>query len=43
MVALDAVRELERDGSGGYYATLEGGKVVRVSRSHAEALRPLLG
>ena len=43
LVALDAVHELERDGSGGYYATLEGGDVVRVSRSYAEALRPLLG
>lgn len=43
LVALDAVRELERDGSGGYYATLEGGRVVRVSRSFAGALRPLLG
>lgn len=43
LVALDAVRELERDGSGGYYATLEGGHTVRVSRTHADALRPLLG
>lgn len=43
LVALDAVRELERDGSGGYYATLDGGRVVRVSRSFADALRPLLG
>ncbi|KUG07230.1 LytR/AlgR family response regulator transcription factor [Solirubrum puertoriconensis] len=43
LVALNAVSELERDGSGGYYATLEGGKVVRVSRSYADALRPLLG
>ncbi|UYZ60760.1 LytR/AlgR family response regulator transcription factor [Hymenobacter latericus] len=43
LVALNAVAELERDGSGGYYATLEGGKVVRVSRSYADALRPLLG
>ncbi|GAA4380538.1 LytTR family DNA-binding domain-containing protein [Hymenobacter koreensis] len=43
LVALDAVRELERDGSGGFYATLEGGRVVRVSRSHADSLRPLLG
>ncbi|MBC6700113.1 LytR/AlgR family response regulator transcription factor [Hymenobacter puniceus] len=43
LVALDAVRELERDGSGGYYATLVGGRTVRVSRTYAEALRPLLG
>jgi two-component system LytT family response regulator len=43
LVALDAVRELERDGSGGFYATLEGGRTVRVSRGHADALRPLLG
>ncbi|GAB2955827.1 LytTR family DNA-binding domain-containing protein [Hymenobacter coalescens] len=43
LVALDAVRELERDGNGGYYATLDGGKVVRVSRTHADALRSLLG
>lgn len=43
LVALDAVRDLERDGSGGYYATLATGRVVRVSRSYADALRPLLG
>ena len=43
LVALNAVRELKRDGSGGYYATLEGGHTVRVSRTHAAALRPLLG
>lgn len=43
LVALDAVRDLERDGSGGYYATLAGGRVVRVSRGYAEAVRPLLG
>ena len=43
LVALDAVRELERDGSGGYFATLEGGHTVRVSRSYADALKPLLG
>lgn len=43
LVALSAVRELERDGSGGYYLTLDDGQSLRVSRSHAEALRPLLG
>ncbi|TGE11899.1 LytR/AlgR family response regulator transcription factor [Hymenobacter elongatus] len=43
LVALDAVQALERDGSGGYYATLAGGHTVRVSRSYAEVLRPLLG
>ncbi|GAA3995673.1 LytTR family DNA-binding domain-containing protein [Hymenobacter fastidiosus] len=43
LVALDAVHALERDGSGGYYATLTGGHTVRVSRSYAEVLRPLLG
>ena len=43
LVALEAVRDLERDGSGGYYATLAGGRVVRVSRGYADAVRPLLG
>ncbi|SDY50472.1 LytR/AlgR family response regulator transcription factor [Hymenobacter psychrophilus] len=43
LVALDAVLALERDGSGGYYATLEGDHTVRVSRTYAEVLRPLLG
>lgn len=43
VVALDAVSGLERDGSGGYYATLAGGRVVRVSRGYADAVRPLLG
>jgi len=43
LVALNAVLTLERDGSSGYYATLEGGHTVRVSRLYAEALRPLLG
>ena len=43
LVALDAILALERDGSSGYYATLEGGHTVRVSRTYAEALRPLLG
>ncbi len=43
LVALDAVCDLERDGSGGYYATLAGGRVVRVSRGYADAVRPLLG
>ncbi|AII54357.1 LytR/AlgR family response regulator transcription factor [Hymenobacter sp. APR13] len=43
LVALNAVRELERDGNGGYYLTLDDSQILRVSRSHAEALRPLLG
>ena len=43
LVALNAVLALERDGSSGYYATLEGGHTVRVSRLYAEVLRPLLG
>ena len=43
LIALNAVLTLERDGSSGYYATLEGGHTVRVSRLYAEALRPLLG
>ena len=42
-MALNAVLTLERDGSGGYYATLEGGHTVRVSWLYAEVLRPLLG
>ena len=43
LVALNVVLTLERDGSSGYYATLEGGHTMRVSRLYAEALRPLLG
>ncbi|WP_310394370.1 response regulator [Hymenobacter sp.] len=43
LVALDAVHDLERDGSGGYHATLAGGRVVRVSRGYADTVRPLLG
>ena len=43
LVALDAIAALERDGSGGYFATLVNGRGVRVSRTYAEALRPLLG
>ena len=43
LVALNAVLTLERDGSSGYYATLEGGHTVRTSRLYAEVLRPLLG
>jgi two-component system LytT family response regulator len=42
LVALDAVRHLESDGSGGYEALLEGGHRVRISRTYAERFRRLV-
>ncbi|MEM1041973.1 MAG: LytTR family DNA-binding domain-containing protein [Bacteroidota bacterium] len=39
VIAVDALRHLESDGSGGYVATLDGGARVRVSRSYAGAIR----
>ena len=42
LVALDAVRQLESDGSGGYEALLEGGHRVRVSRTYADLFRRLV-
>ena len=38
LLALDAVRALERDGSGGFFAHLDGGATVRVSRTYAAAV-----
>ncbi len=42
VIAVDALRHLESDGSGGYVATLVGGTRVRVSRSYAGAVRALI-
>ena len=42
VVALAALRGLEPDGSGGYHATLVDGTALRVSRTHAPALRDRL-
>ncbi|MEO0557695.1 MAG: LytTR family DNA-binding domain-containing protein [Bacteroidota bacterium] len=42
LVALDAVRQLESDGSGGYEALLVGGHRVRISRTYAERFRRLV-
>ena len=39
LVALDAVRALRRDGSGGFWAALDGGAEVRVSRTYADVVR----
>ncbi|WP_420454096.1 LytR/AlgR family response regulator transcription factor [Rubrivirga sp.] len=39
LVALDALRQLESDGSGGYQALLDGGHRVRVSRTYADEIR----
>ena len=42
VVALDALRALERDNSGGFVARLEGGAVVRVSRTYADTIRDMM-
>ncbi|MEL6617156.1 MAG: LytTR family DNA-binding domain-containing protein, partial [Bacteroidota bacterium] len=42
LVALEALRGLEPDGSGGYHATLVDGTALRVSRSFAPSLRDRL-
>lgn len=38
-IAIDALREVQRDGSGGFYARLDDGTEVRVSRSYAAVIR----
>ena len=42
VVALDALRALERDNSGGFVARLAGGAVVRVSRTYADTIRDMM-
>ena len=42
VVALDALRALERDASGGFTARLADGATVRVSRTYADAIRDLM-
>ena len=42
VVALGALRALERDNSGGFVARLEDGATVRVSRTYADAIRQLM-
>ncbi|MDT0632412.1 LytTR family DNA-binding domain-containing protein [Rubrivirga sp. S365] len=42
VVALDALRALERDNSGGFVARLDGGAVVRVSRTYADTIRRMM-
>ena len=42
VVALGALRALERDNSGGFVARLEGGAVVRVSRTYADTIRRMM-
>ncbi|MEO0558097.1 MAG: response regulator [Bacteroidota bacterium] len=42
IVALDALRALERDNSGGFTVRLSDGAVVRVSRTYAETIRQLM-
>ena len=42
VVALDALRALERDASGGFTARLDGGAVVRVSRTYADVIRQMM-
>ena len=42
VVALDALRALERDNSGGFTARLDGGAVVRVSRTYADTIRRMI-
>lgn len=39
MIAIDALREVQRDGSGGFHARLDDGTEVRVSRSYADVIR----
>ena len=42
VVALDALRALERDNSGGFTARLVDGSVVRVSRTYADVVRGMI-
>ena len=42
VVALDALRALERDNSGGFTAQLADGAVVRVSRTYADTIRRMM-
>ena len=42
VVALDALRALERDNSGGFIARLSDGAVVRVSRTYADTIRDMM-
>ncbi len=42
VVALDALRALERDTSGGFVARLADGAVVRVSRTYADTIRDMM-
>ena len=42
VVALDALRALERDASGGFVARLEDGATVRVSRTYAGRIREMM-
>ena len=42
VVALNAIRQLERDASGGFTARLADGATVRVSRTYADAIRQLI-
>ena len=42
VVALDALRALERDNSGGFTARLADGAVVRVSRTYADVVRGMM-
>ncbi|MEM0961237.1 MAG: LytTR family DNA-binding domain-containing protein [Bacteroidota bacterium] len=42
IVALDALRALERDNSGGFVARLADGAVVRVSRTYADTIRDMM-
>ncbi len=39
VIALDAIEQITSDGSGGYVATLRGGREVRISRTYAPAIR----
>ena len=42
LVAVDALRSLQSDGSGGYEALLDGGHRVRVSRTYADEIRRMV-
>lgn len=42
IVALDALRALERDNSGGFVARLADGAIVRVSRTYADTIRQMM-
>jgi len=39
IIAIDALRDVQRDGSGGFHARLDDGTEVRVSRTYAEVVR----